>query len=42
MNPNLTALLKSSVALFLLYWLIAYALVIPEYIYLFMLRLGMI
>lgn len=42
MNPNLSAILKSTVVLFALYWVALYAAVLPELIYLFALKIGIV
>ncbi|MFC1235151.1 hypothetical protein [Vibrio sp. DW001] len=41
MNPNLSAILKSSVILFAVYWLAVYAAILPELIYMFALKIGL-
>ncbi|MDV7103071.1 hypothetical protein R3X26_01475 [Vibrio sp. TH_r3] len=40
MNPNLSALLKSVIIIFTLYWLAVYAAILPELVYVFALKIG--
>jgi len=42
MNANLSAIIKAAFFIFVLYYATAYALVLPEYLYMFGIKIGLI